>query len=140
MQAIEAKVVGTVNQVMGTLCRTIVHGGESDGQLTIVHVEIPQAGIGVPTHVHDREDETFHVLEGKIKITVDGRENIIGPGETSFGPRAVPHAWVALTPAKLVVSATPAGLDDTFEEICRSGATDPADILPICRRYGVEFL
>ncbi|MBV8256588.1 MAG: cupin domain-containing protein [Actinobacteria bacterium] len=45
-----------------------------------------------PLHVHD-EDETFYVLEGRLSLHLPGESVEIGPGESAFGPRGIPHTY-----------------------------------------------
>ncbi|WP_234818672.1 cupin domain-containing protein [Sinorhizobium fredii] len=40
-----------------------------------------------PLHVHRREDEVFHILEGRMRFHIDGRERIAGAGETVIAPK-----------------------------------------------------
>src|SRR5687768_10397100 len=43
-------------------------------------------------HKHDREDEYFHVLEGKLMVDLEGRGTIeLAPGEGVMVPRGVIH-------------------------------------------------
>ena len=44
-----------------------------------VEVEIP-AGLGIPAHVHTREDEIFHITEGEIEFVIAGRRSVARPG------------------------------------------------------------
>jgi quercetin dioxygenase-like cupin family protein len=125
--------------VMGTTCRVVLSGAQTGGKLTVVHVDVPEAGMGVPTHVHLREDETFHVLEGKLKLIVNGREVIVGPGESALGPRGVPHAWEALTPLKFVVSATPAGLEEMFAAVDAAGPIGVSEVIQLNKQYDIHF-
>jgi len=46
-----------------------------------------------PLHWHSRQDETFHVLEGTAKFTLDGKEKIAGVGETVLIPRQQFHTF-----------------------------------------------
>lgn len=128
--------------VLGSICRTIVSGLQTDGRLAIVHIEAPVTGIGVPTHIHDEQDETFHVLSGSIRVNVGGRETLVRAGETAFGPRGVPHSWFAEAPSSIVVSVTPAGLEDMFVEIDALGEQqrDMPRVLEICKRYDIRFV
>ena len=45
----------------------------------------------VPLHVHEREDETWIVLEGEYTFEVGGQTFRAGPGDYVFGPRHVAH-------------------------------------------------
>jgi len=42
-------------------------------------------------HKHDKEDEYFHVLEGKLLIDLEGRSVELKPGEGFMVPRGVVH-------------------------------------------------
>jgi quercetin dioxygenase-like cupin family protein len=129
-----------VYQVMGTRCQVLISGRQTDRTLATVLIETDAGGLGVPEHVHELEDETFHILSGRVRVTLGEREVIAGPGETVFGPRGQPHSWTALEPSRMVVSATPSGLEEMFAEIdaLRERAT-PERVTDLCRRYGIEF-
>jgi mannose-6-phosphate isomerase-like protein (cupin superfamily) len=46
-------------------------------------------------HHHDREDELFLVLEGRLLMQFEDREEWIGPGELIVVPHGVEHRPVA---------------------------------------------
>ena len=47
-------------------------------------------------HKHDREDEVFHVLEGKLLVDLEGRTLELAPGQALLVPRGVLHRTRAL--------------------------------------------
>ncbi len=53
-------------------------------------------GQGVPSHVHEAEDDSFLVLEGTLSVTVgDDDQNLLaGPGTFVLVPAGTPHAIV----------------------------------------------
>lgn len=61
-------------------------------------------------HVHPGADEHFAVRSGRIKVVVDGREQLVGAGGTAIVPRGRPHyfANVGEGNAELEISFTPA--------------------------------
>lgn len=128
--------------IMGSRMHTLIRGRDSDRKLAIVQIDCDAAGVHVPTHVHHLEDETFHVLEGSLRVTVDGQDTIVSAGQTGFGPRGVPHSWVALEPCKFLVSVTPAGLDEFFIELAAMGPRqqDMQAVKNLSLRYGIEFV
>jgi len=130
-----------VSTVLGSRCRTIVSGAMTDGKLAIVHVEVEYSGVSVPEHTHDLEDEAFHVLEGSVRFTLGDKEVIVNAGETIFGPRGLPHSWIALEPSKIVVSVTPSGLEEMFVEIDALGSeqSNLAKVSEVCARYAISF-
>ena len=42
-------------------------------------------------HVHTRQTERFEVIEGTMRLLVDGREHRLGPGDTMEVPAGTPH-------------------------------------------------
>lgn len=44
-------------------------------------------------HVHPRADERFDVRAGHIAVLIDGREQVVGPGETAVVPRGASHCF-----------------------------------------------
>ena len=51
-----------------------------------------------PPHVHEREDELFYVLEGKMDVYVGNKVFNVGTGECLFLPRLKPHTFVVRSP------------------------------------------
>jgi len=100
------------------------------GALMVFHVTSEQSGnafwlaeqtshsnYASPLHVHSREDETFHVLEGRISLEIGEDRYEAGPGETVFAPRGIPHSYkVESDSAKWLVLGTPGGFDGWFFE------------------------
>ena len=76
----------------------------------------PQAGPG--PHVYHREDEAFHVLEGDIEMLDGLRTFVAGAGSFVFLPRGVVHGFknVGAETIRMLITATPAGLEKLFEE------------------------
>lgn len=99
-------------------------------------------GIGVPAHVHDREDELFVVNRGTARFVVDGREILACAGDSVFGPRGVPHAWEAIgdEPLEAFVLVTPGNLADMFRDLGGLKAIDFPRIAAICAPHGVRFV
>ena len=50
-------------------------------------------GNSPPLHIHQTEDEIFHVLEGQLRVRAGESEVRIGAGETILGPKGVPHTY-----------------------------------------------
>ncbi|MDA9511020.1 hypothetical protein XI09_41495 [Bradyrhizobium sp. CCBAU 11386] len=61
-------------------------------------------------HVHPGADEHFAVKSGRIKVVVDGREQLVDAGGTAIVPRGRPHyfANVGESNADLEISFVPA--------------------------------
>ncbi len=71
----------------------------ADGEDGICVIEHRQPyGDSAPLHVHRNEDEVFHILEGRIRFVVDGRERIASAGETVLAPKGRPHTYRVESP------------------------------------------
>jgi uncharacterized protein YndB with AHSA1/START domain len=46
-------------------------------------------------HVHTIQSEHFEVIEGTLRLVIDGREHLLGPGETMEVPAGTPHRQLA---------------------------------------------
>jgi len=104
--------------VIGNSITIKVHGRDTGGALCMVE-STDAPGDGSPPHVHQREDETFCVLEGEYESMCGGKRFPAKRGVIIFAPRAVPHSYknVGPTPGKLLLTITPAGFEGFFEEV-----------------------
>lgn len=127
-----------------------VDGDTSDGELALMDAW-GRRGDMPPLHVHRRDDETFYVLEGELKLFVAGEEIAIGPGEAAFAPRDVPHTYrVESDEARWLVITAPAGFDAFVREVSepapgdelppRGRAVDPAFVGEAAAKVGIEIL
>lgn len=130
-----------VDQVRTAQVRYLLTGAQTAGRLAIVEIA-DVAGSGVPPHVHTREDETFHVVEGELEFTVGDQRFVVGPGAVVYGARGVAHGFRTLTPARINVVITPAGIENLLHEYAglESAGSDTTAAAVIAARYGVRFV
>jgi quercetin dioxygenase-like cupin family protein len=50
-------------------------------------------GDSPPLHVHRTEDESFHVLEGELRVRAGDVDMPVAAGETILAPKGVPHTY-----------------------------------------------
>lgn len=133
----------TVFDVLGMEQAVYVSDEESDGSLMFGELRVPP-GMGIPPHIHTREEEVFHVLEGRLTFTTGDREVVAGPGTTVFGPRDVPHALRndSDQPARVLLMVAPGRLKSMFAELDQlpPGPPDLARVTEIVGRYGISFV
>lgn len=68
-------------------------------------------------HVHTREDEYWHIIDGEFEFQVGGKIFRAGPGSTVFGPRNIPHCFRYAGESgvgRLIIMYTPAGIERAF--------------------------
>jgi uncharacterized cupin superfamily protein len=46
-----------------------------------------------PLHVHHREDEVFHLLDGEMRFQIGQREVHASAGQTLVAPKGIPHSF-----------------------------------------------
>jgi quercetin dioxygenase-like cupin family protein len=74
--------------------RVTVHVSHDQGEDGIAVLEsLAPHGDSPPLHVHQREDELFHVLEGELRLRVDGADVRVGAGESILAPKGVAHTY-----------------------------------------------
>jgi quercetin dioxygenase-like cupin family protein len=100
---------------------------------------------GPPLHLHRDQDECWYILEGEYRFEVDGQEIYARAGATVFAPRGSRHTFqnIGTEPSRIITTVIPGGLDVFFEELAavqpHGSAPDPAKILPIFEKHGVEL-
>jgi mannose-6-phosphate isomerase-like protein (cupin superfamily) len=123
----------------------VIHAdAASTGGALGVMEEVPPLA-DTPLHVHTSEDELFYALEGEHVIQVGDEEHRIGPGETAFGPRGVPHAQRRVVPAagRILIAVTPGGFEGFFRELAdadRAGRLGPDAYAAASLRFGITWL
>jgi quercetin dioxygenase-like cupin family protein len=131
--------------VLGAVTRILLDGKQTRGALALVEI-ISGPGGSVPPHVHQREEETFHVLEGEIELWCGGHTTRLRAGDSYFAPRGVPHSprVVSEGPARLLVAITPAGFERAFRDIdqltAKNEATPERVAALLKETYACEFL
>jgi quercetin dioxygenase-like cupin family protein len=107
---------------MGSLFEWHVDGSSSGGALSLAEVKVRPGG-EPPLHVHAREDEIFYVLEGELTFMRGVEQIQAGPGTSVVLPRGIQHGFAVHTPvARMLVMATPAGLEDAFRAFSEPAA------------------
>ena len=86
----------------GTLVNVRLSWNAGEDRVSVVEHYMPY-GESPPLHIHRNEDEVFHILEGSMRIQIDGKESVAqrgrdragAEGRAAFLPRRIPR-WRAL--------------------------------------------
>jgi quercetin dioxygenase-like cupin family protein len=73
-------------------------------------------------HVHQADDEAWHVLEGVLRFKFPDREVDAPAGTTVFVPAGVAHTYTVVEPARYLIILTPK-IDRLIEKLL-----DPAGV------------
>ena len=84
---------GDLHWFDGFLLKVLLPAEATEGRLSICEQQHP-VGYGTPVHVHRREDQTLHVLEGRITAWLDpdgeATEHTVEAGQ--YGRAAIAEA------------------------------------------------
>jgi mannose-6-phosphate isomerase-like protein (cupin superfamily) len=132
-------VVGPGEAVPGSGQGVKASGASTAGSLTLIEQTIMG---GPPLHAHAREDESFFILDGRLSVSCGGEELEAGPRSFVFLPRGLPHTFDSGgSPARLLLIATPGGLDRYFAELSSAiaGGAEGARLAEIRDRHGITL-
>jgi len=66
-------------------------GAETNGELLQIECFSPPTPEREPEHIHPFQQNSFEIISGSCVFDVDGKEQIVGPGESIIIPANVPH-------------------------------------------------
>lgn len=114
---------------------------ESNGELTIIEDLIPPDS-GPPLHVHEKEDESYYVLDGEFEFVCGGNRVSGGRGTFVFAPRGLPHRYknIGTTPGRMLFTFMPAGIEAFFTELGEQKELNPAIMTEIARKHRITIL
>jgi mannose-6-phosphate isomerase-like protein (cupin superfamily) len=83
------------------------------GDVNDMHVKLVKLAGEFVWHQHDREDELFLVVAGRLRMRLRDGDQEVSPGEFIIVPRGTEHCPVALTDEVHVVLLEPKGTLNT---------------------------
>jgi len=79
------------NPATGEYIEFVNTSKETDGAYTSFHILQKAGGFKPVMHIHTKQDETFHVLEGELTCILDRKKQIIRKGGCIVLPKGIPH-------------------------------------------------
>ena len=76
-----------------------------DSNIMLVKVDFDKGGIGEP-HTH-RHQQVSYVVSGKFEVTINGKTEILGPGDAFIVPSNALHGAVCLEAGTLIDTFSP---------------------------------
>jgi mannose-6-phosphate isomerase-like protein (cupin superfamily) len=138
---------------MGNVMSLLANTEQTDGAFSLTEY-LSKPGNEPPAHVHDREDEFFYVLEGRIDAYIGEEVFSVGQNEGVYLPKFIPHTFRIITPPlRMLILMSPGGLEGYFRlmsEPARSlglpehqanyGHVDMDHTLHAGKQHGISFL
>jgi quercetin dioxygenase-like cupin family protein len=136
---------------LGALSQVRLSGEQTSGAFSLAE-NLARRGNASPVHVHDRDDETFFVLDGELRVVAGEEEHAAGPGTVAVLPRRLRHAYVVTSAtARFLVLHTPGGFEQFAAEVGHpaqaltlppepAGPPDLAALAQTAARYGITIL
>jgi quercetin dioxygenase-like cupin family protein len=102
---------------LGALAQVRLSAAQTGGAFALVDY-LARRGNASPVHVHDRDDETFFVLDGELRVFAGEEEHTAGPGTVAVLPRRLRHAYVVTSAtARFLTLHSPAGFEQFAAEV-----------------------
>lgn len=124
---------------MGVKVAVLCPGARTAGAYSTLEYTVAP-GEGSSTHTHQREDETWYMLDGTLRWQLEDRTVDAQRGSFIHLPRGLPHSFANVSdkPARMLVSCVPAGFEDYFLEI--GVPVDPEDAMtkPVASKEELE--
>jgi quercetin dioxygenase-like cupin family protein len=142
---------GEARWFLGALVHVKANTASTAGRVAVLEHHV-RRGRGSPLHVHHREDEWFYVLEGEVTFWVGGDTHVIGPGGFVYGPREIPHTFMASSDeARFLLVTEPSTFSDFVRAASEPAARDEippppteapdiAGLTALAGRYGVDII
>ena len=137
-----------VDVVLGAVC---LSGKDTGGAYCLLDVSLAPR-MGVPRHMHTREDEAYFVLAGELEVTVGKKTFVLRSGDTLLAPRRHPSPTPQLRQCRESLSTSifafrVRGVRDgdsgsrTSRRGCSNGATSSClrNVHELAANYGILF-
>ena len=134
------------------VCVRVSHRDGVDRISVLEHAA--RRGDSPPLHVHQNEDEVFHILEGEFRFQIGDEQRSGHAGETVLAPKGVGHTYrVESERARWLTVTTPGQFEDFVRAMARNAPT--RDLPPLsgpptqqaiealtatARRFGIEIV
>jgi quercetin dioxygenase-like cupin family protein len=150
MEKMTLSAAGIIRRQQGKKMNVVGHeatiklgSGECNGNY--VFEVVSPAGMGIPPHVHENEDEFIYVLSGEFEIFLDGKVSIAKSGDWLSFTRGTPHGFtnVGSLPGKTLWFVSPGeNFEAFFNELgsLPEGAPDMERLSRLFGDYGLPLL
>jgi quercetin dioxygenase-like cupin family protein len=111
----------------------------TNGSYSVTEI-LSSPGDSTPVHLHEKEDEHILVVEGTARVLYGDKAFDATTGTVVSLARGIPHAWGNPTDTRLrlVITATPGGVEEALRSIATSG--DQLNQVALADKYAVRLI
>jgi mannose-6-phosphate isomerase-like protein (cupin superfamily) len=111
--------VGDAIELPGWSLRIKVSASDTAGRLTLLEGVMAPGHAGPLEHLHMAHEEAFFILRGSVRFRIGNEYRSVGPGETAFAPRGLPHGFSnpGDDPARYLALLSPSGYETYFARL-----------------------
>jgi mannose-6-phosphate isomerase-like protein (cupin superfamily) len=139
---------------LGVRIKILLSSADTGGRFSLIEGVMSPGGDG-GLHIHLHEDETMHLLEGQLEVTIGERIFMLSPGESYFAPRGIPQRLRNLgsVPARSLMIMSPSTFDEFIAcagvPILDDGAPNPTqaptpeqfeNLIALADKFGIIIL
>src|SRR5688572_28612579 len=100
--------------IPGALFHFLAGGEQTNGSFSLIFIEVHK-GNEPPAHTHQREDESYYILEGNIRFWIGEKVIDAKAGDFVHLPKGIPHKFELQSDVvKELMWIAPAGLEKWF--------------------------
>ena len=100
--------------IPGAMFHFLATGQQTNGSYSLIYIEVHK-GNEPPPHTHQREDESYYILEGSIRFWIGDQVFDAKAGDFVHLPKGIPHRFEVQSEfVKELMWIAPAGLDQWF--------------------------
>lgn len=105
-----------------------VGAADTGGLIAVIEGEMAPGLPGAPAHIHADHDETFIVLDGRLRFRIGSRFHTALPGEVVYASRDFAHGFANPfnEPARYMAVLSPSGYEEYFSALASHVATQGA--------------
>ena len=116
----------------------------TSGRLAVGIATVKKGRNSGPQHRHQKHDEGFYIMSGRVVFDVAEETHVLGPGTFVMVPPGAPHGFSNPydEDAAMLVTFSPSlyvGLFREMAEVMRADSTILEPVQSIARRYFTEF-
>jgi quercetin dioxygenase-like cupin family protein len=129
---------------VGQLQIRYLRDGADEGQTGAFEMIVPPQSNVPPPHSHTHNEEYLYVLEGKLRLSVNGEVKDLNAGESAFTPKGAVHGFSNPfpDPARALVVLSPDIGAQYFRDIAAvlgaGGPPDRVKLVQVMERYGLK--